>query len=199
MQVPFAEIYEKNIWGFGSGHGSLPSVTKAYRDLVERFIRENHIRTVVDFGCGDWQFSRLMDWQGSDYLGLDIVPSIIEANRERYARKGVRFELYDGKAPEADLLLVKDVLQHWPTKDVADFIADTLPRFRYALITNCIHPLDHLNADISMGEFRPLDLQRPPFNLRGESALTFDGPKTFSWKRLQFFGAWRKQTLLYTK
>ncbi len=49
----FDEIYNKNIWGFGSGHGSLPSVTKGYRKFLENFIKDNNIKSVVDYGCGD--------------------------------------------------------------------------------------------------------------------------------------------------
>src|SRR4051794_3541455 len=114
----FQQIYETNYWGFGSGHGSLPKLTRGYREFIARFIRENHITSVVDFGCGDWQFSRLIDWSGVDYLGLDVVPQMIEQHRTTFGRTGVRFDMCPDNlsdVPPADLLLAKDVLQHWPT------------------------------------------------------------------------------------
>src|SRR5436305_1188374 len=61
----FTEIYDKNVWGFGSGHGSSLEVTSGYRQLITNFITHNAVRTVVDYGCGDWNFSRAIDWAGS--------------------------------------------------------------------------------------------------------------------------------------
>jgi SAM-dependent methyltransferase len=195
----FTAIYRRNHWGFGSGHGSLVGATRPYRELIEGFNRTRGVRTVVDFGCGDWQFSRLIDWQ-CDYLGVDIVPDVIEQNRARFDARNVRFEVCNDAAalPSADLLLVKDVLQHWDTASITDFVRNTLPRFRYALITNCAKPKSRLNREIKTGKFRPLDLRRPPFNVQAECLLTFAGPRAFSWRTLKFFPAWEKNVLLVT-
>ena len=131
MRQDFVQIYRRNTWGFGSGHGSLPSVTAPYRFLVEQFVRENRPRSIVDLGCGDWQFSHLINWQGAKYVGLDIVPTVIEENRRRYASDNVSFEVTDeafSSLPAADLLLAKDVLQHWSAHDVKRFLAEALPK-----------------------------------------------------------------------
>src|SRR5580692_10211737 len=122
--VIFDKIYSENLWGFGSGHGSLPKVTVGYRQFVQNFIRENGVKTVVDFGCGDWQISHLMDWSGVEYLGLDAAQTVIDKNQATYGSKSVRFNLAPDQfteVPAADLLLVKDVLQHLP--------ADMIHRF----------------------------------------------------------------------
>jgi len=42
-------------------------VTGPYRTSLEDFIRANGVRSVLDYGCGDWQFSRLIDWQQAFY------------------------------------------------------------------------------------------------------------------------------------
>ena len=34
-------------------------------------LAERRIRTVVDLGCGDWQFSKYVDWRGIEYHGYD--------------------------------------------------------------------------------------------------------------------------------
>ncbi|HET8921622.1 MAG TPA: hypothetical protein VFN26_01350 [Candidatus Acidoferrum sp.] len=84
-----------------------------------------------------------MDWSGTDYLGLDIHSDLIQRNQLRYAKKGIRFELAPDQfssVPSGDLLLVKDVLQHFSTGLIDEFMADVVPRFRFALITNCIEP-----------------------------------------------------------
>lgn len=195
----FDDIYSGNGWGFGSGHGSLPRVTKGYRSYIEMFLRENNIKTVVDLGSGDWQFSRLIDWGDAHYTGLDIVPSVVDKAQKQYGSKTVNFQVIkpgQTTLPKADLLIVKDVLQHMSSDAVHEFIKKVLPRYKYALITNCILPTSDINADIADGDFRPLDLRLKPFNVQAVAAYAFDGPKTFSRSSRKFFPAWKKQVLL---
>ncbi len=197
----FDDIYSGNGWGFGSGHGSLPAVTKGYRQFLEMFLAENHIQTIVDYGCGDWQFSRLIDWGNAQYIGLDIVPSVVEANIKKYGNNRVDFRVIEAgtaRLPKGDLLIVKDVLQHLSKEKVQAFVKDVLPQYRYALVTNCVIPTKDLNIDITDGEFRPLDLRQPPFNVQATAIYSFVGPKAFSKSERKFFPAWKKQVLLIT-
>lgn len=195
----FDDIYKSNGWGFGSGHGSLPTVTKGYRNFLEMFLRENNIKSVVDYGCGDWQFSRYVNWGRAKYTGIDLVESLIDANNKRYGSNSISFSTIKPggtNLPKADLLLVKDVLQHMPNADVQKFIKDILPKYKYALLTNCILPPEDINIDIETGGFRPLDLRSKPFNVKGVVAFAFIGPKSFAWKERRLFPAWKKQVLL---
>src|SRR5689334_13257574 len=136
-------------------------------DVLQNFLRDRQIRSVVDLGCGDWQFSQYIDWSGIQYTGVDLVPSVVEQNQARFAKSNVRFQLYDGdfsRLPRADLLIAKDVLQHWSNKTVHEFLP-TLQRYPYSLITNCINPRGPTrNIDIPDGGYRYLDLRLPPFN-----------------------------------
>jgi SAM-dependent methyltransferase len=67
------------VWGAGSGPGSASHETIAYRAFLQGFLQWNRVRSVVDLGCGDWQFSRFIDWSGVDYTGVDVVAPVIEA------------------------------------------------------------------------------------------------------------------------
>ena len=195
----FDEIYKNNSWGFGSGHGSLPAVTKGYRSLIETFIRENDIKSVVDYGSGDWQFSRLVNWGDVEYTGADIVPSLQEENTRKYGTDRIRFITVQRDAsniPKADLLISKDVLQHLPNNTVQEFINNVLPKFRYALITNCIESAAPVNSEIEMGGFRGIDVRKRPFSVDGKVVYSFSGPKVFSWRRRKFFPSWKKLVVL---
>ncbi|HEU4914156.1 MAG TPA: class I SAM-dependent methyltransferase [Candidatus Saccharimonadales bacterium] len=195
----FDEIYNSNTWGFGSGHGSLPSVTRGYRNYLETFIRENNIRSITDYGCGDWQFSKLIDWGDAKYTGVDIVSSVVERNNQLYGKNNVRFMTIKPdaihKIPKADLLIVKDVLQHLSDDMVHDFLHNVVPKFKHALITNCIWPLDEVNKPIKDGEFRPLDIRKKPFEHSATSVYTFTGPKSIAWKQRKAFPSWKKLVL----
>lgn len=177
MQGAFSTIYREDLWEGGSGIGSTVTNTAPYRKCVEEFIRANGIQSVVDLGCGDWQSTHLIDWNGASYLGLDVVPSVIEANRRKWGPRGFQFRLVDiskDELPSADLLLIKDVLQHWPNRNVLDFLPK-LDNFKYAIVCNGIKggPDRPMNSDIALTGFRPIDLRLPPFNLPAEELLRF--------------------------
>ncbi len=169
----FSDIYDRNAWHHGSGTGSLPETTGPYREMLVRFLRDNAIASVVDFGCGDWQFARLMDWTGIDYLGLDVVPAVVAANRARFAAPGIRFETVGALAdlPPADLLLCKDVLQHLPLEEIEACLAFFATRYRFALVTNDVLPDTGLNAPVPHGACRPLRLDLPPFGRAAAAVL----------------------------
>ena len=195
----FDDIYKSNTWGFGSGHGSLPSVTKGYRALLETFIRENNVRSVVDYGSGDWQFSKLVEWGDIEYTGVDVVPSLTAENTTKYGNQKRTFLTISpgsNDIPDADLLICKDVLQHIPNQAVQEFVANVLPKFKYALITNCILSPEPVNSDIGAGGFRGLDIRKAPFCVDAKVVYSFSGPKVFSWRQRRFFPAWKKLVIL---
>ena len=178
----FSEIYRTHSWlgSSRSGPGSEPERTRKYRTIVENVLRAHHISSVVDIGCGDWAFSKLVDWGGIDYTGVDIVPDLVARLNEDFGAIQRRFivaDLVECELPGADLCIVKDVLQHLSNESVHRFLHEQLPRFRYALITNDarITKLTHLlrpwklqkpNSDIANGGARSIRLMRPPFNLK---------------------------------
>jgi SAM-dependent methyltransferase len=194
----FEDIYSKNLWRYGSGEGSLPEHTKPYRMTLQKLLTKFKISGVVDLGCGDWQFSRLIDWTGIDYHGFDVVRSVIEEDRRQYSSENIHFHLYPGlpsDLPGGDLLIAKDVLQHWSDEVIMNFLPH-IRRYKYCLITNCINPNGHtVNANIQNGGFRYLDLRLAPFNLHAEELLTFTNYMSI-WSRVVRKARWRKVVLL---
>jgi SAM-dependent methyltransferase len=184
----FARIYETDHWKGGSGQGSRPDATLPYRRLVERLLSSSDIRSVVDIGCGDWQSSQLIDWRGVNYIGVDVVPEVTRANTARFGGPNVTFicsEVIEERVPRADLLLCKDVLQHWPNRAVRRFITRQRWLHRYMLLTNdveSVHSPEAMhNADIPMGHWRTIDLAQPPFRVR--PAAVFDYPIGTEWRK----------------
>lgn len=166
LQDTFSDIYARDEWNGGSGEGSLAEHNRGYIAFIEKYLRDHRIRTVVDLGCGDWQTSRHIDWGRVRYTGLDLVPSVIAANRERFGSRRIAFDVLDDETavPDADLLILKDVVQHWSDARVTAF-RPVVDRFRHAIITNCIGvPGQERNIDIADGAFRPIDLLPPPYN-----------------------------------
>lgn len=186
----FASIYDERKWGGGSGAGSRPMSTIRYRYFLETFLDINKVRTVLDIGCGDWQFSRLIDWSRVKYLGLDVVASLVEANAARYGAENIRFAPMPSdfaELPAADLLIIKDVLMHLPLAHIQQFIS-IFPRFKFCLVSNDFwwkEQAHQLNIDIKPGGIRPIDLSAPPFSVCG--AYVFEHMKQSDRKLFRTF------------
>lgn len=183
-QAAFDNVYRSATWGTnaeGLGHSGLGSklrTTLLYRTFLEQMMKDLSIHSVVDAGCGDWEFSQAIDWTGIDYKGYDIVPAVIEHDKEKYAKPTIQFfnaDIVETDLPPADLLISKHVLQHLPNADVQKFLTKQLPKYKYVVLTDGVDrtSLSSTNPDIKPGQYRPLDLTQPPFNLPGAKVLTY--------------------------
>jgi SAM-dependent methyltransferase len=185
----FDTIYRDGVWRGGSGPGSREDVTRVYRDYLQYFMRVNRVTSVVDLGCGDWEISRHMDWTGINYTGVDVSAVVLQST-QKFTRDGVRFLRADAMVdplPYADLLIAKDVLQHWPNADILSFLPQ-LTKYRLALITNAWAPpgVGRRNENIQLGDWRAINLADAPFNLPGCFVFAFrafEQKGVFLWMR----------------
>lgn len=182
-KATFNAIYTNAGWGknaegvANSGTGSTVATTVLYRTFLQQFLKDHSIRSVVDAGCGDWEFSQAMDWTGIDYRGYDIVNAIVEANKQKYAKPNIQFfvaDVVNTDLPPADLLIAKHVLQHLPTADIQKLLRQ-VSKYKHVLFTDGVNPttLTADNVDVQLGGYRELDLLHPPFNLPGLKVLTY--------------------------
>lgn len=112
MIKSFDEIYKQNIWG-SSGTGS--RYTKDNIKLVNKIndiIKQENIKTVCDFGCGDFQIMKHIDFEDIQYTGIDIVDNVIKQNINLYKCDNIDFKNIPNKVENYDLVIIKDVLQH---------------------------------------------------------------------------------------
>ena len=176
----FTDIYMHGGWGRNSegkgysGAGSTILNTTHYVAYLQQFIKANNIHSVVDAGCGDWTFSKEIDWGDIQYFGVDIVKSVIEENIRKYSRGNIHFEHLDilrYELPAADLLICKDVLMHLTNRDIIHFLKST-KQFKHCLFTNNTGH-EGVNIDIQRGQFRPLDLTAAPFYLNGVKVFIY--------------------------
>ena len=206
----FDKIYENSYWGNGSGGGSSPEATGPYKIFLEGFIRQQDIKSIIDLGCGDWQFSQFLDFGGATYIGIDASKNVIANNQQSFSRPGVSFVNLPkdySELPAADLLVCKDVLMHLSTKKVQDILS-ILPSYKYALITNdipCISTFGEIlqklrrpfvqanNKEIKTGDYRTLDPTQRPFNLKLKKVFEWKGSNLILGKNCE----WKKRTYLH--
>lgn len=191
----FDQIYKENTWGDGkgSGIGSEPQAVRPYTEFLQQFLEENQIQSIVDLGCGDWQFSRELDLKGIHYYGIDVAKSVIESNQKIYSSPTTEFSVLSSYSdlPEADLLICKDMLMHLGRTEVQAIIRDAFPKFANVLITSDVHPYSKVgefflkargkwegmfNEDILTGQMTPFDIRMPPYNQSGQTVFSWTVP-----------------------
>lgn len=172
----FNAIYQDKVWGCGSGIGSLPEYAAPYMQFLQQFIRNNTVKSVVDVGCGDWQFSRLISWDGVTYQGFDVAESVIAENRRRFGKPGISFDVVSrlDDLPPSDLVVCKDVLQHLPINDVLAYLKYFRKNYRFGLITNDIFPSGNTNKETEYGGCRAIRLDLLPFNQAAPVLLRYE-------------------------
>ena len=178
----FQKVYENKDWGnhgdFFSGIGSLLENTIQYRKYLKKFLKQKKINKVIDLGCGDFRVGKEIKWENIEYIGVDIVNKLIKRNKKIYSNKKIKFmkrNIIKNKLPEADLCIIKDILQHLPNKDILK-ILKKIRKYKYVLITEGITPGKFkINENIKVGKYRPggLNLKLPPFSQRIKEVLEY--------------------------
>ncbi|MGG5817693.1 class I SAM-dependent methyltransferase [Falsiroseomonas sp. HW251] len=168
----FSAVYRDGIWvhregqDSRSGIGSTSDATQLLRSRLKAVLDELHCRRLVDVGCGDFNWMRHVqgDW---DYIGLDIVEDVIARNAERYGGPRRAFQVLDATRdplPAGDVVLCREVLFHLSHASALGAVRNMAASgARWLVATSDMQ--FWFNADIRDGDYRRLNLCRPPFRL----------------------------------
>ena len=179
----FSEIYRRDIWSNTSGPGSDERFAAPYAALVLNFIRHTNARSVVDVGCGDFRVGAAIAQSGINYLGVDIVPDLIERNEKQFGGDHISFLRLDAtrdRVPYADLCLIRQVFQHLSNDEIQKVIANCR-HCRDIIVTEHIpqNPkvpnLDRPHGpDIRIYDGSGIFLDREPFSIPVEPLLDLE-------------------------
>jgi len=167
----FVEIYERNLWESGesrSGIGSEAVATENIRRHLPVILERFSIASILDAPCGDFNWMRLVALPtGVSYLGWDIVPQVIDTNREKYVDSQHEFALANmltDRFPRVDLMMCRDCLFHFSHADIRrtlqNYVAANIP---FLFTTTHSGRDESTNTDIETGYFRRIDLFAEPF------------------------------------
>lgn len=203
MRRVFSAIHAANAWGdseSSSGPGSSRDRAASFLADLITLVQTLKGATLLDAPCGDFNWAEPLADSVDRYIGVDVVPALIKANRQRWASSRRQFlcrDMVRQQLPSADVVLCRDALVHLSERDI--FAA--LRNFgrtgaEYLIATTFLG--DHRgNPDIATGGWRPLNLQRPPFSFPAPLQLVDEqchhSGGIYADKRLAL---WRLQDLL---
>ena len=176
------QVYEKKLWGgnqtdFYSGEGShLPEIVNPYLTEVTAFLTSfKNKLTVCDLGCGDFNIGKELATHTAKYIAVDIVPSLIARNKEKFKAPNLEFHCLDiavDDLPPGDCAILRQVLQHLSNAEI-ESILKKLTDYKYVILTEHIPEGAFVpNKNIISGQGNRLkkqsgvNLSAPPFNFK---------------------------------
>lgn len=188
LAARFARIHDTNLWADAesrSGAGSALGSTERLRAALPEFLRRLHVQRLLDVPCGDFHWLAHVDLAAAGvtaYVGGDVVPAIVDANRAHHAAPGhafVEVDLTNGPLPlvdaaPADAVLCRDCLVHLSFTNIAR-VFDVLRASgaRYVITTTFLEQRE--NRDVLDGDWRALNFERAPFELPTPVAVLVEG------------------------
>ena len=168
MRRVFSAIHAAKAWGdceSSSGPGSTRERAASFLPDLIALVRSLRIAVLLDVPCGDFNWTEPLADSVDRYIGIDVVPALIKANRQGWSSPRRQFlcrDMVRQRLPAADLVLCRDALVHLSEDDIFVALAN-LRRTgaEYLIATTFIG--DRTNIDIANGEWRPLNMQHPPF------------------------------------
>jgi SAM-dependent methyltransferase len=135
--------------GGNSGAGSYDKFMTFKAQVINDFVANNGVNSVIEFGCGDGNQLEVAEYPR--YLGLDVSETAIRNCRERFADDVSKsFELLDDYVGDtADLCISLDVLYHLIEDDIYDAHMRALfgNATRFVIIYSC--DLDEVDFSVA--------------------------------------------------
>jgi SAM-dependent methyltransferase len=194
----FRRIHDTNLWGAEastSGLGSEVDATAVLRAELPRLLEKLAVTSLLDAPCGDAGWINHADL-GVRYVGVDIVPALIERLQARAAAGEINGEYHladitGDPLPRCDAILCRDALVHLSFANIERAMANFRASGAAWLIATTF-PEWQTNADCDDGDWRALNFERipfgwgPPIELLNENCLEAGG----GW-RDKSLGVWR--------
>ncbi len=164
----FTLIHDKNLWNeieSVSGPGSTFEATRNIRAALPELLKKYRIRSILDIPCGDFNWMQLVEINGIEYTGADIVKKLIEKNNRQFASEKKKFQVLDlieDPLPKADLIICRDGLVHLSDKEIKQAVKNIKKSGSKYLLTTSFTGKE-FNPAKGATHWRPLNFRISPF------------------------------------
>jgi 2-polyprenyl-3-methyl-5-hydroxy-6-metoxy-1,4-benzoquinol methylase len=156
------------------GAGSWKAQAGDARDFIQGAINKYRFETILDLGCGDWNWMQEVDFKGAQYLGIDCDDQMIQDNSSKYGSDQIRFQvgdIFSIDLPKVDLVICRDVLFHVRKELSLSLIQKLKTRDRLFFLSTSFNQQTtnqelRQYCKIEDWGFYRINLLRDPFNLQ---------------------------------
>jgi hypothetical protein len=154
---------------------------------------------MLDAPCGDFHWLTQVSLDLDRYIGMDIVPEVIN-HAQKNASDKIHFicgDIVRSDLPKVDLIFCRDCLVHFSYEQIFRCLDNFRRSGSTYLLTTTFPGQVGRHRNIVTGMWRPLDLQLPPFNFPTPlCVLQEDVPATELFASNKCLGLWRLSELL---
>jgi hypothetical protein len=196
----FEKIHSRNLWKSSetvSGPGSELKSTVELRKNLNELLNHYSIKSIVDCGCGDFNWMKEIDLSQRNYHGIDIVKNLIDRNKKQFSKPNIIFSegnLLNDKIPKADLLLCRDVLVHLNLEQIKNALENIINSGSAYFLLTSFTGIENKNT--FTGDWRPINLQAAPFNFPEPDEIIYDEAIVVEGKIRKQFCFWKRETIL---
>jgi SAM-dependent methyltransferase len=164
MMEAFKTIYEKNLWKNAethSGKGSTLEFTRPLRLVLPAILEKLGTKTLLDAGCGDFNWMKEVNLGKIKYIGCDVVEAMVAEDVLQYKkvrRTFIHRDITTDALPRADTIICRCCLYHLSNANVAKAL-DNFKFSRATWLLATTHPHVEVNVDIPDGKWRRLNLE----------------------------------------
>ncbi len=204
-QNVFTHIYNTHAWPGKesySGPGSTLKETTIIRKKIPELLQELNAKIFLDAPCGDFHWMQHVDLHFLDqYIGMDVVSTLIQKNKQKYENENRLFlcaNIITDSLPQADVILCRDCLVHLKFQDIMQALKNMKSSGVTYLLTTT-YPRTQLNRKLNITAprpWRPLNLQRPPFNFPKPLILINEGSKHEKRHPDKSLGLWKIEDII---
>jgi hypothetical protein len=173
LEKKFSKVFRDNLFHGSeslSGRGSDLDQTLIIEQEIPIALNDFQIKSVLDVPCGDQNWISRIDFKAIEYIGADIVPSLIKRNNDSFGsqlRKFIELDLTRSVPPKSDLILCRDLFVHLSTKSIKACLSNIRASgSTYLLTTTFTDYRSYKNLPFfsrNVG-WRPINFQLNPFN-----------------------------------
>lgn len=186
LENRFTQIAINNEWGSKesvSGSGSEVIATHKLRYELIYILEKYNIKSILDLPCGDCNWIKLLfpyfDTKNIEYIGADIVRSIVDKNHELYVTKDslnsyYQLDLVTSDLTKVDLIFTRDCLGHLSTENALKALENCKRSGSKWLLTTCFTRYNIDQMTLIDGGWIPINLMNRPFNIIPELIFNED-------------------------
>ena len=167
----FSYIYKHNVWSNSESLSGPGSTIVSTKQLVAEFLPlldKYNIKTILDAPCGDMNWMKHLLSNFEHYIGIDIVPDMIENHKKTFSNvKNAEFKCLDlikDDLDKVDLIFSKDCIQHLSNEEIFKVINNIKKsNSKYLLIGS--NEIAYNNDRVKYGyfEWKNVNLEQEPF------------------------------------
>jgi len=156
-----------------SGNGSNLSQSIILKKELKNFFEEKKIKKILDIGCGDfkWMHSLLGEISFDEYVGIDLVDTLIDQNIKNYQNDKIKFLKKDivkddlHNLDDFDFVLIRHVFIHLKNANILKAL-NKIQKINFKFICITSDPKVKINKDLKTeGRYRDINLMISPFFL----------------------------------